>query len=62
MMISTLNNKRVLIVGAGITGMSVARFLDRNDISFELVDSALTDSIVGDEGKRPDVLLSLIHI
>ena len=56
MMISTLNNKRVLIVGAGITGMSVARFLDRNDISFEMVDSALTDSIVGDEGKRPDVL------
>ena len=48
MMISTLNNKRVLIVGAGITGMSVARFLDRNDISFEMVDSALTDSIVGD--------------
>jgi len=61
MMISALNNKRVLIVGAGVTGMSVARFLDRNDISFELVDSALGDSMVGDEGKRPDVLDALFN-
>ena len=56
MMISALTNKRVLIVGAGVTGMSVARFLDRNDISFELVDSALGDSFIDDEGSRPDVL------
>ena len=55
-MISALDNKRVLIVGAGVTGMSVARFLDRNDISFELVDRALVDSIVSDEDQRPEVL------
>lgn len=33
-----LTNKRVLIVGYGVTGSSVARFLQRNSISFDVAD------------------------
>lgn len=43
MMISALDNKRVLIVGAGITGLSVARYLTRHGVSFEMADGACTD-------------------
>ena len=56
MMIAALDNKRVLIVGAGVTGLSVARFLARHDVSFELVDSALVDSVIKNDQERPDVL------
>lgn len=34
----TLNNQRVLIVGYGSTGASVARFLQSHDIGFEVAD------------------------
>lgn len=33
-----LNNKRVLVVGFGVTGASVARFLKKHDVAFDVAD------------------------
>lgn len=43
MKIANLNNKRILVVGLGVTGLSVARFLIRQGIAFELADENATD-------------------
>jgi len=39
-----LKNKRVLVVGYGVTGASVVRFLQRHDVHFELADECTPDS------------------
>jgi len=38
MKIAALNNKRVLVVGLGVTGLSVVRYLMRSRIEFEVAD------------------------
>ncbi len=42
MNVSTLNNKRVLVVGLGVSGSSVVRFLHRHNIAFDVVDEKST--------------------
>lgn len=42
--VSLLKNKRVLVLGAGLSGLSCARFLQRHNIAFKLNDSR--DNIV----------------
>jgi len=43
MHVQELNNKRVLVAGLGITGLSVARFLTAEGVTFEVADESLSD-------------------
>jgi len=50
MKVSELNNKRILVVGLGITGHSVVRFLERMHLTFEICDEHATlsaDEVLG---------------
>lgn len=46
MNIAELINKRVLVVGLGVTGMSVVRYLNRHKVPFELADEHAKDSVL----------------
>ena len=48
MKISELNNKRILVVGLGVTGQSVVRFLTREKIAFDICDERADDSVLND--------------
>ena len=55
MNITELINKRVLIVGLGITGLSVVRYLSRHEVPFELADEHASDEVLERTGRQARV-------
>lgn len=53
MNIAELINKRVLVVGLGVTGLSVARYLSRHEVPFELADEHANDSVLDALDSKP---------
>ena len=51
-----LNNKRILVVGSGVTGLSVMHYLQQHEIAFDLADESLADSSLPDNNQLPDPL------
>ena len=45
---SALINKRVLVVGLGVTGLSVVRYLSREGVAFEVADENASDDALPD--------------
>lgn len=59
MQVDALKNQRVLVVGLGLTGMSVARFLVRNEIAFDV--AAECDDAAGSAYRKQLDTLSAKH-
>ena len=45
---SALINKRILVVGLGVTGLSVVRYLSREGLSFEVADEKADNNVLSD--------------
>ena len=50
---SALINKRVLVVGLGVTGLSVVRFLSREGVAFEVADENAGDDVLSNVSGKP---------
>lgn len=52
MNIADLIYKRVLVVGLGVTGLSVVRYLDRHAVPIELADEQVSDNTLDELGRE----------